>query len=101
MKIGLGAAVKLFQMYLKGGPTPPLDPLHMHISPWCQFSTLGVSAQFVPGWHPNLSLFPLSTQFVWLPPHDSGWCGPVSPTVVMGIWRTYVPMGIWRTYVRT
>ena len=27
MKIGLGATVKLFQMYLKGEPAPPLDPL--------------------------------------------------------------------------
>ena len=30
MKIGLGATVKLFQMYLKGGPTPPLDPPYAH-----------------------------------------------------------------------
>ena len=34
MKIGLGATVKLFQMYLKGGPAPPLAPLHMHIPLW-------------------------------------------------------------------
>ena len=40
MKIGLCATVKLFQMYLKDGPTPPLDPLHMHISPWYQFRRL-------------------------------------------------------------
>ena len=44
MKIGLGATVKLFQMYLKGGPTPPLDPLHMHISPWYQFRTFGAKS---------------------------------------------------------
>ena len=53
MKIGLGATVKLFQMYLKGGPTPPLDPLHMHISPWYQFRPIRFSS-----FHPFCAILP-------------------------------------------
>ena len=46
MKIGSGATVKLFQMCLKDGPAPPLDPFHMHISPWYQFRYQLVDADF-------------------------------------------------------
>ena len=31
MKVGLGTPVKLFQMYPKDGPTPPLDPPYAHL----------------------------------------------------------------------
>ena len=34
MKIGLGATVKLFHLYLEDGPAPPIDFLHMWVSPW-------------------------------------------------------------------
>ena len=34
MKMGLGDTVKLFHLYLEGGSAPPIDFLHMRISPW-------------------------------------------------------------------
>ena len=34
MKIGSGATVKLFHVYLEDSLAPPIDFLHMRISPW-------------------------------------------------------------------